>query len=69
MKAITVEPKKPCSARREDVVTPDSGTWTCEMAAPIIKGAVGSVVRGVMLQDIGRDICSHKKMIRRYKNV
>jgi hypothetical protein len=74
MKAITMEPKKGGSARMEDVVAPDAGTWTCEMAALIMKGAVSSVVRGVVLRcaagseaprsdcaptrDVWRDNCS-----------
>jgi len=67
MKAITVEAEKPGTARLEDVVAPDAGTWTCEMATPIMKGAVSSVVQGVVLRCAAgseaprsdwRDICS-----------
>jgi hypothetical protein len=78
-----MEPKKGGSARMEDVVAPDAGTWTCEMAALIMKGAVSSVVRGVVLRcaagsEAPRSDCAlrgtygeiiaHSKNDRRYKN-
>ena len=74
MTVITVEPERPGIQPLEDVVAPDAGISTCEMPAPIMKGAVSSVVRGAVLRcavgsgaprsdgtptrDVWRDICS-----------